>query len=602
MREFLLIFILFGFISPFAVTSLAQTNETDNITTNSTVTAAGSPLDDLIKFIDSLIGTNKIDESLKKINRASLPQVDVKTISDQQGTATNTSTGDHVVKAAEEYTLGAGREKPSQMSHASTNLLDSLGSYLSGLFGKGSQEAIQFAGSKLPAEVINETFSSGFGGSVASVNENRDSKVLGVGDISGSHSMGLALPLLQCANLPFSLCPANGQAFAGVTATPTPMPPVSGVSPGYACMSLADCAKLGNLRGGVSCGSGLYLCYQPQYCATPLNDDENQCKSLTNGVCRWVDRCNKCGANLQTDEDVCGTCSVMPLSVCGTTLSGSFEVVNPNCRVSSCATCIDIDKPDYYHCPIYCTGTANDCPVTKGCMPTTCNTCVPKSLFFNPTFSCNGPTPTSATLPSLSPTSKANASYVYFSQYDSAWANHPFPFSCPTGRNDLKTAGCGPTTISMILSTFGNNDSKIIDPIQVVDRFYQNEDGECDGTSIEEAKGILQQQGYETADIFSFYYKDASGHWQANPQPLPVVVDDLRNMIKAGWNIFGHANYWSDYYHQWIGHYFWITDVDDDGNIWIMDSWKGQNARKPINQNLIAPQPLYKAAFALRKR
>lgn len=444
MREFLLIFILFGLVSPFAVSGFAQTEGADNISTNSTVTLLGNPLDDFMKSISSLIGTNKIDESLKKINRASLPQVDIKTITDQQGTATNTSTDDHIVKAAEEYTLGAGREKPSQMSNASTNLLDSLGSYLSGLFGKGSQEAVQFAGSKLPGEVIDNRFSSGFGRSQASVNENGDSKVLGAGDIFGSHAMGLALPLLQCANLPFSLCPVNGESFVQVVASPTPV-------------------------------------------------------------------------------------SYLPI------------------------------------------------PTDTPAVPS------PTSL----------PTPTTGVI---------NPSYVYFSQYDSAWADHPFPLSCTTGRNDLKTAGCGPTSISMILSTFGNNDNRTIYPVESVDRFYQNEDGECDGTSIGEAQGILQQQGYETADIFSFYYQDGSGHWQANPQPISAVVDDLKNMIRGGWNIFGHANYWSDSSQKWVGHYFWITDVDDTGNIWVMDSWKGQGVRGPIDQNLIIPQPLYKAAFAFRKR
>lgn len=193
-----------------------------------------------------------------------------------------------------------------------------------------------------------------------------------------------------------------------------------------------------------------------------------------------------------------------------------------------------------------------------------------------------------------------SSSYTYYSQYDTSWIDKTFPLKCSSGiYNTIGHAGCGPTTLAMILATYKGATNT---PSSVVDAYYGGEDTQCDGTSAGEASQTLQTLGFDTEDIFSFYHKSDQGDWVSDPKPIAYVLPVLRNYINAGWMIFAGADYWSEKYDSWVGHFFWITKIDDGGNIWIMDSWKGQNVRMPLIQNTISPQPLYKIAFAFKNK
>ena len=206
MRRFLLVSILLGLFFPFPSSSFAQIDETYNSTSKSTVYKSDNPVDDFIKSVISLISANKVDESLKKLNRASLPPVEIKTITNQQQGNSTSPDDEHLVGATEEYTLGAGRQVPATLSDASTNLFQSLGKHIANIFKKGDDEALKYAGSKLQMGVIDSYLYSKHINSNTRANNDEDTRVLGISEMSGGNALGQALPLLQCADLPFGFC------------------------------------------------------------------------------------------------------------------------------------------------------------------------------------------------------------------------------------------------------------------------------------------------------------------------------------------------------------------------------------------------------------
>jgi hypothetical protein len=202
------------------------------------------------------------------------------------------------------------------------------------------------------------------------------------------------------------------------------------------------------------------------------------------------------------------------------------------------------------------------------------------------------PTPTITPTPSteLMPTINPITGMVYYSQRDPLYAEYPPP--PPNDRCTIKLAGCGPTSVSMILSSFVTPDGN--DPISVIQKYYNNKvggvdaNGDCTGTMIDDARKTLRSNGLQ---VSGYIFNYSGGNDVSQPQEK--VISDIRNYLAGGWTIFANARIFG------YGHYFWIVKVDDNNIIYAMDPWYGYGKPNPINMTVLNPK--YRLAFGVKK-
>ena len=96
---------------------------------------------------------------------------------------------------------------------------------------------------------------------------------------------------------------------------------------------------------------------------------------------------------------------------------------------------------------------------------------------------------------------------------------------------------------------------------------------------------MFQSLGLKTTDYLVF-----------NLEKSDTVVPDLRKYLNAGWTFFTLANFRDN----GGGHFFWITDIDNQGNIFAYDPYYGRY-EIPYNENSRYPYPLYRVAFGVKK-
>jgi len=176
---------------------------------------------------------------------------------------------------------------------------------------------------------------------------------------------------------------------------------------------------------------------------------------------------------------------------------------------------------------------------------------------------------------------------VYYSQCNDGlgggYGNLPLDGPCA-----LCNAGCGPTTVAMIAASYlgpSYNPKTILD-------IYRSKKYPvtCSGSSHESAIGVFKQIGIETTDpIF------------LNKGKASTVVPRLREYLNAGWTFFTGAWFCTKNGSTNCGHYFWITDIDSQGNIWAYDAYYGRFKLPPLNQNSRSPYPLYQVAIGVKK-
>ncbi len=183
----------------------------------------------------------------------------------------------------------------------------------------------------------------------------------------------------------------------------------------------------------------------------------------------------------------------------------------------------------------------------------------------------------SITQPSSSNESSSNFDYTYFAQCGDQ-GNISLPSGC-----DLCSAGCGPTTVSMIASSYLGGG---YDPKSIVN-MYQSKNYllGCDGSRYSDAHELLKSFGLKTTDYLVF-----------NSEKSDTVVPQLRKYLNAGWTFFTLASFCE----KGCGHYFWITDIDDQGNILAYDPAYGRY-QIPYNENSRYPYPLYRLAFGVKR-
>lgn len=227
------------------------------------------------------------------------------------------------------------------------------------------------------------------------------------------------------------------------------------------------------------------------------------------------------------------------------------------------------------------------------------------NTLFSPPSSANRPTslPLPSLSPKLSPTPKLpskktptstpyalrptnyklpSTNYSYYSQCSGPYDELPLPNGCT-----ICEAGCGPTSVAMILSSYID---KSLTPPKTIDLMAKGgvRIG-CYGSYISEIYDYLSERG----DLkVSDYIIPSEGKLSEKE-----IAKDLKGYTKAGWTIFVLANFKTD----GGGHYFWVTDVNDNGEILAYDPYYGKQQTPPINENRYSPAPYYRYAFAIKK-
>ncbi|MCR4277171.1 MAG: C39 family peptidase [Candidatus Roizmanbacteria bacterium] len=182
-----------------------------------------------------------------------------------------------------------------------------------------------------------------------------------------------------------------------------------------------------------------------------------------------------------------------------------------------------------------------------------------------------------STSPTSSFQSPTTTSFTYYAQCGDQ-GNTPLPDG-----DTLCHAGCGPTTVAMISSSYVD---KKYDPKTIVDLYDKNNyllGGS--GSRYSDAHELLKSFGLKTTDYLVF-----------NSEKSDTVVPQLRKYLNAGWTFFTLASFCE----KGCGHYFWITDIDDQGNIFAYDPAYGRY-QIPYNENSRYPYPLYRLAFGVKR-
>ncbi len=201
---------------------------------------------------------------------------------------------------------------------------------------------------------------------------------------------------------------------------------------------------------------------------------------------------------------------------------------------------------------------------------TTNNQLLPSSILQPPNLINSTPYPLPPTI-----------SFSYFPQCGDL-GNLSLPNGCT-----LCQAGCGPTTVAMIAASYLGSS---YNPKTIVDIYKSN--GYllgCAGSSYSEAKQVLQNLGLKTTDYLNF-----------NGERADTVVPELKKYLNAGWTFFTLTRFCDDPKKDYCGHFFWITDVDSQNNIWAYDPYYGRY-EIPYNENSRYPYPLYLKAFGVKK-
>ncbi len=180
-------------------------------------------------------------------------------------------------------------------------------------------------------------------------------------------------------------------------------------------------------------------------------------------------------------------------------------------------------------------------------------------------------------------TSEKPQNLIYYSQCNDNYDNYPLPGGC-----NICKAGCGPTSVAMILSSYID---KKFTPSVVANLYKQNGlTAGCKGSTVGNAQQILEQNGMKTTDLL--YYGET---------PTEEVVNDLKSYMQYGWTIYMLAKFCP----KGCGHFFWIVDVDDNNNVWTYDPGYGNIDGKkivPLNETSLNPPAKYYVAFGVRKQ
>ena len=195
------------------------------------------------------------------------------------------------------------------------------------------------------------------------------------------------------------------------------------------------------------------------------------------------------------------------------------------------------------------------------------------------------PVPIMTLLDLTSPTDSSLGGYIYYAQCGEPYGSYLLPIQNGAEGEQCTecSAGCGPTTAAMIISSYV--DSTQTPPKVIESMSNAGVSISCDGTGMYQLHEYMKNvPGIKVSDIISL------GNAQAKD-----VVGDFRNYTNGGWTLFTVADFKSG------AHYFWVTDVTVDGKILAFDSFYGSGKPTPFDENQYDPYPYYIYAFAVKK-
>ncbi len=172
------------------------------------------------------------------------------------------------------------------------------------------------------------------------------------------------------------------------------------------------------------------------------------------------------------------------------------------------------------------------------------------------------------------------SNFIYYPQCDGPYDNISLPGGC-----NVCSSGCGPATVAMILSSYIN---KSFTPPAVINLYKNNNMyAGCDGTKITDAQIIMQQNGLKTTDLLIL-----------TSNTPDETLSDFKSYLQNGWTLFTLARYCAN----GCSHYFWITNIDNNNNVWAYDPFYGRKTLPPpFDENQYSPYPQYRAAFGVKK-
>ena len=184
---------------------------------------------------------------------------------------------------------------------------------------------------------------------------------------------------------------------------------------------------------------------------------------------------------------------------------------------------------------------------------------------------------------------------IYYPQCNGPYDNYPLPQG-----GTICKAGCGPTTVAMILASYVD---KNINPPLVVQEYKKN--GYYLGPSGSyyfHAQNILKSYNLKIATIF------ADNQIRTINQLMTQFGEIVKNYQKSGWTFFALANFCDPHPCKnnpkvtcTCGHYFWIVNIDESLNIWAYDPAYDIKLPKPINHKVRYPFPKIRVLLAVKK-
>ena len=184
---------------------------------------------------------------------------------------------------------------------------------------------------------------------------------------------------------------------------------------------------------------------------------------------------------------------------------------------------------------------------------------------------------------------------IYYPQCEGPYDNYPLPQG-----GTLCEAGCGPTTVAMILASYVD---KNISPPLVVEEYRKKGYylGPI-GSFYSHARNILKSYNLKIAPIFEDNRK------RTIDQVMTEFGEIVRNYQKSGWTFFALANFCDPHPCKknpklkcTCGHYFWIIKIDESLNIWAYDPAYDIKLPKPINHKVRYPFPKIRVLLAVKK-
>jgi hypothetical protein len=454
-------------------------------------------------------------------------------------------------------------------------------SFWGSVFGKDETQVAIEKGSSDAATLVDGRFPAGVGEQIRSQQTAMRGSTLAekqtniLGTATAPYILGTALSTLQCAGLPPGMgdCSNSGTTFKSQQIIADTEIPTVSPSPALACCSLGTGACAPDTLKSVFTDS-IALSAASQICQAESGANADKVTNL----CDAANPIYKVGL-FQIDM----------LNVCQ-------EAFAKDSTGAIKKPCVIVDKDNPNNALSVCLKKYRD-PLANAQKAFQLSKSGTDWIDWPSAYQCGlgGPTPTGTN----SSGGQTSGKLQYYAQTDSQWATSKYPKGVcedADGRFravSISSAGCGPTTMSMVLATYGdkNGIKTGYTPPETIAKLYPNELQSCLGTSLSTHKALLQQNGFETLDLFDI---------RPNTMTLAEAAKKFKPYLKSGWQIWGNANYYLN--GSWPGHFFWVVDVDDSGRIWIMDPWKGDKVKGIIDQFTISPNPKYKAAFAFRKK